>query len=204
MIVTWRIALRIGALVLLAVVLQVSFFSYISLFGISPDVMPVVIAALGLLGGGVIGAVCGFLGGLLLDSALLQTLGVSSLVLLSVGFLAGRYREATTLVGRFAPAGVTATLTVFAAAAFAAIQVMLGVETKVSLVALREIIIQGLLGFILALGVLPFIHLILRASLVDEVQGSLLRSGLRMPKRLRLRRRRPARRRTRTVETRAA
>ena len=40
-----------------------------------------------------VGAVCGFAIGLLLDSALLQTLGVSSLVLLAVGYLAGRYRE---------------------------------------------------------------------------------------------------------------
>ena len=47
------------------------------------------IVCLGLLGGAVIGAVCGFSIGLLVDSALLQTLGVSSLVLLAVGYLAG-------------------------------------------------------------------------------------------------------------------
>ena len=52
-----------------------------------------VVVSLGLLGGGVVGAVCGFVAGLLLDSLLLQTLGVSSLVLLSIGYLAGRYRE---------------------------------------------------------------------------------------------------------------
>jgi rod shape-determining protein MreD len=92
MIVTRRIALRIAVIVLLAVILQVSFFSYLQFFGAIPNLIPVVIVTLGLLGGGVVGAVCGFVAGLLLDSVLLQTLGVSSLVLLSVGYLAGRYR----------------------------------------------------------------------------------------------------------------
>ena len=54
-----------------------------------------VVVILGLLGGAVVGAVCGFAAGLLLDSVLLQTLGVSSLVLLSIGYLAGRYRRAS-------------------------------------------------------------------------------------------------------------
>ena len=65
----------------------------LSILGATPYVVPVVVVALGLLGGGVVGAVCGFFAGLLMDSLLLQTLGVSSLVLLSIGYLAGRYRR---------------------------------------------------------------------------------------------------------------
>ena len=82
MIVTPGSRLRIALIVLLAVILQVSFFSYLSILGATPDALAVVVVALGLLGGGVIGAVCGFAAGILLDSILLQTLGVSSLVLL--------------------------------------------------------------------------------------------------------------------------
>ncbi len=89
MILTRWINVRLGAIVLAAVLLQVTFFSYISIFGVSPDFVVVVIAVIGLLGGAVIGAVTGFAAGLLLDVALLETLGVSSLVLLSVG-LPGR------------------------------------------------------------------------------------------------------------------
>ncbi|OLE35237.1 MAG: hypothetical protein AUG48_11220 [Actinobacteria bacterium 13_1_20CM_3_68_9] len=81
MIVTWRIGIRIAVIVVLTIVLQISFFSYLSFFGTTPNVIPLVVVSLGLLGGGMVGAVCGFTGGLLLDSALLQTLGVSSLVL---------------------------------------------------------------------------------------------------------------------------
>ena len=72
-------------------VLQLSFFSELSLLGATPDILPVSwSSALGLLGGGVLGAVCRLRAGLLLDSLLLQTLGVSSIVLLAVGYLAGR------------------------------------------------------------------------------------------------------------------
>ena len=71
MIVTPRIALRIALIVIVAVILQVSFFSFLSIFGTTPYVVPVVVVALGLLGGGVVGAVCGFAAGLLIDSLLL-------------------------------------------------------------------------------------------------------------------------------------
>ena len=90
MIVTPRIALRVALIVFVAVILQVSFFSYLSLLGATPDFVSVVVVSLGLLGGAVIGAVVGFSAGLLLDSILLQILGVSSLALLAVGYLAGR------------------------------------------------------------------------------------------------------------------
>ena len=89
MIVTWQIGLRLAAILLLTVIVQVSFVSYLSILGATPDVVPVVIAVVGLLGGALAGAVAGFATGLLVDSVLLQTLGVSSLVLLSVGLPRG-------------------------------------------------------------------------------------------------------------------
>ena len=102
MIITWRIGLRIGrdrarggdppGLVLLG---------YTSIFGAVADFVGVVVVLLGLLGGGVIGAVCGFVTGLVMDSVLLQTLGVSSLVLLAMGYLAGRYREGFEISARW-------------------------------------------------------------------------------------------------------
>jgi rod shape-determining protein MreD len=168
MIITWRIALRIAVILALAVVLQVSFFSFIDLLGASPDFLSVVIVSIGLLGGGVIGAVCGFAAGLLLDSVLLQTLGVSALVLLSIGYLAGRYREGFEVTNSLTPAILAGALTLLGTAAFAAIQLMLGVETPVSLLVLREIVVKGLLAFLLALPFYPLIRRILRPALVDD------------------------------------
>lgn len=168
MIVTPRIALRIALLVVVAVVLQVSFFSYLSLLGATPDVLSVVVVALGLLGGAVIGAVCGFAAGLLLDSVLLQTLGVFSLVLLGIGYLAGRYREGFEVSSSLVAPLLAAGLTALGAFGFSAIQLMLGVETQVSLLVLQEILVKGLLAFLLAMPIYPLMRRALRPALVDE------------------------------------
>ena len=168
MIVTRRIALRVGIVLVAAVVLQLSFFSYLSFFGSIPDVVPVVVASLGLLGGALVGAVAGFAAGFLLDSALLQTLGVSSLALLAIGYFAGRYRESYEISSSLVPPLIVGALSLAYAALFTALQLMLGVSTPVSLVILRDIVVKGLLGFLLALGVYPLMRRILRPALVDD------------------------------------
>ena len=90
-----------------------------------------------------IGAVTGFAAGLLLDVALLETLGVSSLVLLSVGYLAGRYRESFEIDSAFAPAAVTGALALLASAGITALQLTLDVDAAVSGAAGRGLDRQG-------------------------------------------------------------
>ena len=169
MIVTWQIGLRIAAILLVTVILQASFLSFLKILGATPDVTAVVITALGLMGGAVLGAVSGFVAGLLLDSVLLQTLGVSSLVLLAVGYLAGRYREGFEVDSRTAPALLAAGLTVLATAGFTGLHLMLGVETSVSLLLIREMVVKGLLAFLLAFPVYAAVRFALRPALVDYV-----------------------------------
>lgn len=187
MIVTPRIGLRIAVIVVAAVILQVSFFAYLSLLGATPDVLAVVIICLGLLGGGVVGGVCGFAAGFLLDSVLLQTLGASSLVLLAAGYLAGRYREGFDVTGRFVAPLLAGALTAMAALGFSAIQLMLGVETDVSLLVLREIVVKGLLAFLFAMPVYALLRRILRPALVDEAAPARRRSVSRLRRRARRR-----------------
>jgi rod shape-determining protein MreD len=187
MIVTPRIALRLALIVIVAVIVQVSFFSFLSILGATPYVVPVVIVCLGLLGGGVVGAVCGFFAGLLIDSLLLQTLGVSSLVLLSIGYLAGRYREGFEIRSGVIPALLAGGFTLLGAAGFAAIELMLGVDAPVSLLVVREILVQALLAVLLAFAVYPLVRRALGTALVDYQPSSrLLAAG-------RTRRRRPRR-----------
>jgi rod shape-determining protein MreD len=177
MIVTPRMAVRIGLLLIVTVVLQVSFFSYLSVLGAAPYVVPVVVVALGLLGGGVVGAACGFAAGLLLDSVLLQTLGVSSLVLLLVGYFAGRYREGIEITGTVVPALLSGAFTLLAAAGFSAIELMLGVDAPVSLLVVREILVQGLLGVVLGFGVYPLVRRMVRPALIDYTPAKRLLGG---------------------------
>jgi rod shape-determining protein MreD len=192
MIVTWRSGIRLAATIVLTIVLQVSFFSYLTLFGTTPNIIPLVVVSLGLLGGAMIGAVCGFAAGLLLDCALLQTLGVSSLVLLGAGYLAGRYRERAEVSNSLIPPLLAGGLTTGAAAAFAALQLMLGVETPVSLLVLREVFVQGLLAVALTIPIYPLIRWAFRRALVEDVAAKSGRAPI-TPGAARARRARPRR-----------
>jgi rod shape-determining protein MreD len=169
MIVTWRIGVRLALIVLITVTLQVSFFSLVPMLGAVPNLVPVVVVSLGLLGGGVVGAVCGFATGLLLDSVLLETLGASSLVLLTIGYLAGRYREGFEITNSLVPPLLAGGFTLLAGAGYAAVQLMLGVDTPVSLLILREIVVQALLAILLALPTYPLLRRLLRPALIETV-----------------------------------
>ena len=98
MIVTPRIVLRLALIVFLAVLLQVGFFSQVPLLGSVANLLPVVVVAIGLLGGAVSGAVTGFAAGLLLDAMIGGTPGLASLSLMAAGYLAGRWREGYDIV----------------------------------------------------------------------------------------------------------
>jgi rod shape-determining protein MreD len=191
MIVTWRLGVRIALLIVVTVIFQVSFLSFLAVFGVSPDIVPVLVVSLGLLGGALFGAVCGFAAGILVDSLLFQTLGTSALVLLSAGYLAGRYRESAPIANSLIPPLLAGGLTLAAAAGFAAIELMLGVDTPVSLLVLREIFVKGLWGLVLAIPMYPLVRRVLRPGLVDELPAHriLTTSGLSPSRVARLRRR---------------
>lgn len=86
---------KIAVLLFVAAVAQVSDFSQINVFGAAPDLLLVTLVAVSLLRGSVAGAVGGFFAGLIVDTASLATLGLTSLVLTLAGFWIGRYGETT-------------------------------------------------------------------------------------------------------------
>jgi rod shape-determining protein MreD len=88
-------AAKAAALVFVAAVLQVSIFSSVSILNGTPDLLLVGIICIALLRGPIVGALVGFWGGLLVDTANLGTLGVTSLLLTVAGYWIGRYGETT-------------------------------------------------------------------------------------------------------------
>lgn len=168
MIVTPRIAGRIAGILVVAALLQLSFFSHLRFIGAVPDFAVVVVVVLGLLGGAVLGAGLGFGLGLLLDALLVQTLGITSLVLLIAGYLAGRWREGFDITNSLTPPLVCGGLTVVAGLAMAGIQLTLGVDAPISLAVLPEIFAQGLLGIVLGAGAYPAIRRLLEPALIEE------------------------------------
>lgn len=168
MIVTPKIFARLAAIVIVAVLLQLSFFSRVELFHASADVLPAVVVSLGLLGGSLTGAVAGFSVGFLVDCLLVAPLGGSSLVLLGAGYLAGLFRERFDIHSALVPPLVCMCLTLFAELGFAAVQVMLGVHAPVSLLVVRDMLLKSIYAFFLAWPIYFGLRRVLRPALVEE------------------------------------
>jgi rod shape-determining protein MreD len=171
-IVTPRIFVRIALIVILAVLLQLSFFSRVELFHVSPDVLPAVVVCFGLLGGSMSGAVSGFTIGLLVDCLMVGALGPSSLVLLGIGYVAGLFRERFEIHSALVPPLLCLALTLAAELGFGAVQMMLGLDSPVSILVLRDMLLKALYAFFL--GWLAYVALrrALRPALVEEPRVS--------------------------------
>ena len=169
MILTGKILARVVVVLLLGVILQLSFFSQVTLFHVSPDVLPALVVCFGLLGGTMSGAVAGFSVGLLLDCLLIAPLGGSSLVLLASGYLAGAYRERFGLPRRFAAPLLCAGLTLFAELGFGAVQAMLGeLDSSVSAFVIQDMLIKSVFAFFLGWPIYAGLRRLLRPALVDD------------------------------------
>jgi rod shape-determining protein MreD len=124
-----------AALVLfVAALLQLSVLSEYRLFRTSSIVL-VALLSIALLRGSIFGAVAGFMTGLLIDTATLGTLGVTSLLLTVGGFWIGRYGETTARDRFHAPYLSVAVVTVLYAFGQVLLQFMLGEPAPAGLVA---------------------------------------------------------------------
>jgi rod shape-determining protein MreD len=117
---------KAAVFVFVAAILQVSVFSSVSILHGTPDLLLVTIICVALLRGPVTGAVAGFWGGLLLDTANLDTLGVTSLLLTLAGYWIGRYGETTGRDRAHAPFVSVAVVTLLYAIGSLAFHYVLG------------------------------------------------------------------------------
>ena len=101
----------------------------------SASIVLVALLSIALLRGSVFGAVAGFMTGLLLDTATLGTLGVTSLLLTVAGFWIGRYGETTARDRFHAPYLSVAVVTVLYAFGEVVLQFVLGEPAPAGLVA---------------------------------------------------------------------
>jgi len=167
-ILTPKIVIRIALIGLLGVLLQLSFFSQVELFHVSPDILPALVVCLALLGGSLTGAVAGFSIGFFVDCLLVEALGVSSLVLLGIGYVAGLYRERFEIHNSLVPALLCMGLTLAAELGFGAIQLLLGIDAPVSLLIVRDILLKSVYAFFLGWPIYLLVRRSLRPALVEE------------------------------------
>jgi rod shape-determining protein MreD len=168
--VTLALGARLAALALGGALLEIVAVSQVSVLGGNADLSPLLVMAAGLLCGSVAGATVGFATGLFLDLTLVQTLGLSSLVLLAVGYWAGRLRELRDPQGPFAPLAIGALATLGAEAGYAIVQFLLGVDAPVSWLLAREIVTTVLVNALIALPVYAIARRWLEPSLPDSLR----------------------------------
>jgi rod shape-determining protein MreD len=142
---------RVAVLAIVVVFVQISVVSEVPVFGVSIDLSPLLVAFVGLLCGSMMGAVAGFCVGLLIDLALMQTLGVTSLTFTIIGYWAGRLRELRDPQAALTPLFVGAAAASAAMVGYSIVEFLLGVDAPVSLELLREIVVGVLVDTAVAL-----------------------------------------------------
>jgi rod shape-determining protein MreD len=165
---TPQLLARLAALGVAGVIVQTAAVSQLPVAGANADLSPLLVMAVGLLCGSLAGGVFGFGVGLFVDVVSLQTLGVSSLVLLGVGYGAGRIREARDPEGTLVPLAVGALATLAFAVGFAVMQFLLGVDAPVSWALVRQTLATLIVNTLLAAPVYALVRRSLQASLPED------------------------------------
>jgi rod shape-determining protein MreD len=151
---------RVAGLAVLIVFFQIGVVSEVPVFGVNADLTPLLVVFVGLLGGSMLGAATGFAVGLLVDLALLQTLGVTSLVFTLIGYWAGRLRELRDPQAALTPLLVGAAGAAVALIGYSMMEFLLGVDAPVSFDLLRQIVLATIVDTVLAV---PMYGLVRRA-----------------------------------------
>jgi rod shape-determining protein MreD len=159
---------KAAALLFVAAVVQVSVFAEIHVFGAVPDVLLVTLVALALLRGSVTGAVGGFFAGLLVDTATLGTLGLTSLVLTLAGYWIGRYGETTGRDRAHAPFLSVAVVTVLYQLGLLVVHFVLG-ESAPGGAVVRSLVPAIVLNLILTAPIYALVRRLLRPLGRDEL-----------------------------------
>jgi rod shape-determining protein MreD len=159
---------RVAALAVVVVFVQIGAVSEVPVFGVNIDISPLFVAFVGLLCGSILGAACGFAVGLLVDLALLQTLGVTSLIFTLIGYWAGRLRELRDPQAALTPLLVGAVASAVSLVGYSLMEFMLGVNAPVSFELLRQIILGVVVNTVVALPMWALVRRLLKGALPED------------------------------------
>ncbi len=165
-------AAKAAGLIFLAAILQAAVFSDVTILNGTPDVLLVTLACVALLRGSIAGAAAGFFGGLVIDTANLATLGVTSVLLTIAGYWLGRYGETTGRDRSHAPFLAVGVVTILYAFGALLLRFMLG-EPAPARVVLLDTLFQGVvLNLLLTVPVYALVRRLLRPrERFEHVEG---------------------------------
>jgi rod shape-determining protein MreD len=153
---------KAGALLFVAAVVQVSILNSVTLLGGSPDFLLVTLISVSLLSGSIYGAVGGFFAGLIVDTATLETMGLTSLLLTIVGYWTGRYGETTGRERGHAPILSVGVITILYSVAALALRLMIGEHNSARVVLLDALPPTLMFNLLLAVPVYLFCRWVMR------------------------------------------
>jgi rod shape-determining protein MreD len=159
---------RVAALSVAVVFFQIGVVSELPVFGVNVDLSPLLVAFVGLLCGSLAGAASGFAVGLLVDLALLQTLGLTSLIFTLIGYWAGRLRELRDPQAALAPLLVGAIASAVSLVGYSTMEFLLGVDAPVSFELLRQIVLGVLVNSLVALPMWAIVRRLLAGALPED------------------------------------
>ena len=163
---------KAAMLLFIAAIMQVSIFAQVHVLGGVPDVLLVMLVAVALLRGAIVGAAGGFFAGLLVDTATLGKLGLTSLVLTVAGYWIGRYGETTGRDRAHAPFLSVAVVTIIYSFGLLLVHFVLGERAPAGTM-LRGLLPAIALNLVLAAPVYALVRRLLRpldrSSLSTEV-----------------------------------
>lgn len=159
---------RLAALAVAMAFFQIGVVSEVPVFGVNVDLSPLVVAFVGLLCGSTLGAVAGFAIGLLVDLALVQTLGVTSLIFTLIGYWCGRLRELRDPQAALTPLLVGASAAAASLIGYSLMEFMLGIDAPVSFELLRQIVLGIVVDTIVAVPVWVIVRRALEGALPED------------------------------------
>jgi rod shape-determining protein MreD len=157
-------AAKAGAVLFLAVVLQISIFSGIHILGGRPDLLLVTLVTVALLRGTIFGATAGFAAGLLYDMGVFGTLGFIALLYTLAGYWIGRYGETTGRDRSHAPLLSVAVVSILFAFAALMLHFMLGENAPARQVLVDSLFPTVLLNLLITVPVYSAVRRVLRPA----------------------------------------
>jgi rod shape-determining protein MreD len=145
-----------GAVVLvIAVLLQVTIATDITVLGGHPDLVVIVVVSIALLRGPVAGACAGFAGGFLVDALGLGAIGTTSLMLTAVGYAVGVRGERLRRRAVFRPLMLVALASLAASLGEFVIAVLVGSGPSIPSLLLFAAVPAAMLNVLVAIPLLP-------------------------------------------------
>ena len=155
---------RLAVLLVIAALLQTTVAPHIRILGANPDFALIIIVCVALMKGSEIGAVFGFLTGVMVAIALMEPFGLSAFVFVLVGYFAGRYAETADLSAGFAPLLTTFAATLVANILFAMAQFLLERQVPMGFFLGRVLIPSLIINTLLAAPLYLVVRLGLRGA----------------------------------------